>query len=68
MAHRMLIRNRLLEVPIEHRRNWTDGELYDWWTKLRDSDGLEIYPDPHQPLAATVKQLFGDLIGKDAPM
>ena len=69
MPDRTHIRQTLLKVPLEKRRHWSDADLYCWWDVLRTKEDVRLEPDRLDGTSLdTVKRLFGDLIGKNAPM
>lgn len=64
---RQLIREKLLAVPLENRREWTEADLFGWWEALQ-MQGMKLHIEATENTTlATVKRLFGDLIGKNAP-
>lgn len=64
---RQLIRDKLLAIPLVNRREWTEADLFGWWEGLQ-MQGLRLDIEPTENTTlVTVKRLFGDLIGKNAP-
>ena len=60
------LREKLRKTPLETRKQWTDTDLFIWWTKAKAEDSYLTWERCSGDLWQSVPGMCRDLIGNDA--